>query len=133
MNDILHSIYGEYLGVDKDGNLVCGNLARSVPDKGTVSSGTVTFSASIPKQKLTVGGNLTIAYSSWPAAYGEVEIQLVNGGAHTVTWPTINWVVGDGTTSTTFADMNVTLASSGTNHVMVWTWNGGTTLFGRAS
>ena|ERR1035437_4110545 len=105
-------------------------------DLGTVTSGTATANVALSsEQKLTVGGNLTIAFSNWPSSgtYGEVEIELVNGGAHTITWPTINWRLGDGSSSTTFTDMNVTLQSSGTNFLMMWSTNGGTTLYGRAS
>jgi hypothetical protein len=110
-------------------------IKKPQTDKGTVTSGTSTFDASVAaEQRLQVGGNLTIAYSNWPASgtYGEVEIQLVNGSAFTITWPTVHWMVGDGTNSTTFSAMGVTLAASGTNWVAVWTTDGGTTLYGRA-
>lgn len=114
------------------------NVMGGVPqlDKGTITSGTVTFNLSTggTKQKLTVGGALTVAFSGWPASgrYGEIEIDLVDGSAFTVTWPTVNWFVGDGTKSTTFAAMGVTLETSGHNSVMVWTYDGGTTLYGTA-
>lgn len=104
-------------------------------DKGSIGTGTVTFDVSVAsKQKLTVTGSLAIAFSNWPSSgtYGEVEIQLVNGGAGTVTWPTTSWLVGDGTTSTTFSSMGVTLSASGTNTVIVWSTDGGTTLYGKA-
>lgn len=104
-------------------------------NKGTIGTGTVTFDASVAtKQKLTVSGALTIAFSNWPASgtYGEVEIQLVNGSTN-VTWPTVNWYVGDGTTSTTFSAMGVTLSAAGTNVVIVWSTDGGTTLYGKAA
>ena len=104
-------------------------------DKGGVGSGTVTFDASASqKQKLTVGGALTVAFSNWPASgiYGEVEIELVNGGSN-VTWPTVNWLKGDGSSSTTFSDLGVTLQSSGANFVVVWSTDGGTTLRGCAA
>lgn len=103
-------------------------------DKGTVTSGTVTFNASKwQKYKLTVGGNLTIAFSSWLAnGYNEVQIQLVNGGSATLTWPSINWMKGDGTSSTSFASLGVTLQASGTNFVTVWSPDAGATLFGTA-
>jgi hypothetical protein len=105
-------------------------------DKGSVSGGTVNFDlVDSSKQKLTVGGNLTVAYSSWPKSgtYGEIEVELVNGGAHTITWPTVNWVKGDGTRSTTFSSMGVTLNSTGTNFVVVWTNDGGATVYGSAA
>ena len=95
----------------------------------------MTFDVSVSsKQKLTVGGALTVAFSGWPASgnYGEVEVQLVNGGVN-VTWPTIRWLLGDGTTSTTFANMGVTLSGAGSNWVVIWSTDGGTTLYGKAA
>jgi hypothetical protein len=104
--------------------------------KGSVGTGTVTFDVSAAnKQSLTVTGSLTVAYSNWPASgtYGEVEVQLTNGGSATITWPTVSWLKGDGTNSTTFSTMGVTLYTSGVNFVIVWSTDGGTTLYGRAA
>ncbi len=103
-------------------------------DKGTVSTGTVTFSfADGNVQRLQVGGALTIALSNPPASgfYGEMVIELVNGASATITWPTINWIKSDGTTTTTFASNGVTLQTSGTDWVFVWTRDAGTTYYGK--
>ena len=115
--------------------LISINALRLQTDKGTVSSGTTTLGADIAKQKITAGGDFTIAFDTWPASgdYAEVEIELVNGGAHTITWPTVNWLAGDGTYSTTFSSMGVTLQTTGTNWIVIWSTDGGTTLWGRAS
>lgn len=105
-------------------------------DKGTVSSGTVTFNIEGGNyQKLTVGGNLTLAFSNW-AASGEhcaILLFLTNAGAHTITWPSINWLKADGTgdTDTSFSNTGYTLHSSGVDFVLVWTEDGGTTLYGK--
>lgn len=107
----------------------------AVSDKGTVTSGTVTFNwTNGEKQKLTVGGALTVAFTGWPSSgrYGEIEVQLVNGGAFTVTWPSVKWMLSDGGSSTTFADMNVSLSAAGTNFILVWSTDGGANLYGRA-
>lgn len=107
----------------------------TIVDKGTVGTGTVTFDVSVSsKQKLTVSGALNVAFSNWPAtgAYAQVELELVNAGTN-ITWPTVNWMKGDGTSSTTFSSMGVTLQASGTNFVIVWTIDGGTTLYGIAT
>lgn len=103
-----------------------------ITDKGTVSSGTVTFNyANGRRQKLTVGGSLTIALSGGVAGeFQEMFVQIVNGGSATITWPTVTWMVGDGSTSATFSSMGVTLQSSGSNWVYFWT--DGTTNFGKA-
>ena len=105
-------------------------------DRGNSGTATITLDVSVAtKQKLTITGTTTIAYSNWPASgtYGEIELMLVNGASSTVTWPTVSWLKGDGTNSTTFSTMGVTLYSSGTNFVIVWSTDGGTTLYGRAA
>lgn len=111
-----------------------GGVGFNVTDAGTVSSGTVTFDASATTaHKLTVGGTLTLAFTGFPTGdYGAVAILLVNGGSATLTWPTINWIKSDRTTSNNFNDQNVTLKSSGENQVYVWSFDGGTTLYGVA-
>lgn len=124
--------------IDMAGNALTVDAVYSdQTDKGTQSTGgaTVTFDISAASsQKLTIAANTTVAFSNWPASGTEsgVEIELVNGGSAAITWPTINWYVGDGATSTTFADTGVTLASSGTNVLTVWSSDGGTTLYGVA-
>lgn len=110
-------------------------VSISETDKGTINSGVVTFDVSVSSvQKLTVGGALTVAFINWPVSgrYGEIEIELINGGTN-VTWPAINWLKGDGTNSTTFSSMGVTLNGSGTNWVIVWSTTGGSVLWGRAA
>lgn len=105
-------------------------------DKGSVGTGTVTFDVSAAvRQKLTVTGSLEIAFSNWATTGNESEIklQIVNGRAGTITWPSVNWLIGNGASSTTFSDMGVTLAISGSNFVWIWTSDGGTTLYGTAA
>lgn len=116
-----------------DGSQLFGaGVSFGVTDKGSVSSGTVTFALSNgPRQKLTVGGDLTIAISDKPSGRWDLEIELVNGGSATLTLPTTSWLLGDGTVSTTFADMGVTLASSGVNTLLFW-GSGSGTVYGRA-
>lgn len=118
--------------LDFDGNdaLNVGGVTNALIDKGEVGTGTVTFDVSAAaKQKLTVTGALTIAFSNWPASgtYAECEVILVNGGVN-VTLPAADFVVGDGTTSATFADTGVTLASSGTNRLLFSTIDAGANL-----
>jgi hypothetical protein len=105
-----------------------------VVDKGNQSAGTQTFDVSQgPKHKLQLSGNLTIAFSNWPASgtYGEIEIRLINAGTH-ITWPTINWALGNGGFSTTFTDMGVTFLNAGSNFALIWSDDGGATLYGSA-
>lgn len=136
-------VAGDGIVIEKTGITYTFSLApevaptpgEGVVDKGTVTSGIVTFNWSdSTKQKLTVGGALTVAFTGWPASgrHGEMEIELVNGGAFAVTWPTVHWVFGDGTNSVVFGDMSVALQAADSNWVIIWTRNGGTTLWGKA-
>ncbi|WP_431861340.1 hypothetical protein [Azospirillum sp.] len=97
-------------------------------DKGTVSSGTVTFDVSASNwQRLQVGGSLTIALSNWPSSVGaSLLLEIVNGGAGTITWPTISFVKSDGTTQ---ASPTRSLQSSGTDFIQLW--RNGTTVYGK--
>lgn len=78
-------------------------------------------------------GAQTLSITLWPPSgnLGELLIQGVNLGAATITWPTINWIKSDGTTTTTFSSNGVTLQSSGTDWIFLWTRDGGTTIYGK--
>lgn len=78
-------------------------------------------------------GAQTLSISNWPPSgnLGELLIEGVNLGAATITWPTINWVTSNGTTTTTFSQNGVTLQTSGTDWVFLWTRDAGTTIYGK--
>jgi hypothetical protein len=101
-------------------------------DKGSLSSSTTITVADDTKQKFTVTGafTLTITFGAASGHYQEVELEVVNGAAYVITWPTINWYKSDGTTSTTIGDLTAQLQASGTNVAIVWTRDGGTTKYG---
>lgn len=109
-------------------------------DKGTVASGTVTFDLSAGTvQRLQVGGALTITASNW-AASGKrqyLSMVIVNGGSAVITiTPTINWVKPDGTTTTSISTYMTAigrtgLQASGTDQIVWWTDDAGTTIYGK--
>lgn len=78
-------------------------------------------------------GAQTLSITNWPpsGAMGELLVQGINLGAATITWPTINWIKSDGTTTTTFSSNGVTLQASGTDWFILWTRDGGTTIYGK--
>lgn len=78
-------------------------------------------------------GAQTLSITNWPPTgnLGELLIEGVNLGAATITWPTINWIKFDGTTTTAFSGNGVTLQASGTDWILLWTRNGGTTIYGK--
>lgn len=107
--------------------------ARAVVAKGNSGTSTQTFVvATSPTQTVTATGNHTWAFT-WPSGYSEIAVLATNMGAYTVTLPTVQWLKGDGTKSTTFSDMGVTLQSSGVNTIILWSFDGGTTVYGRAA
>lgn len=84
-------------------------------------------------QRWAPTGTVSLTISNWPASgvLGELLIEGINLGAATITWPTVNWIKSDGTTTTTFASNGVTLQSTGTDWVFLWTRDGGTTVYGK--
>lgn len=103
-------------------------------DKGNSGTTTQTIDYSAGQnQRIAVTGAHTIATSNWPAAgkLGTLLLELVNGAAFTVTWPTIYWVKADGSFTTTFASNGVTLQTAGTDYILLWTRDGGTTIRGK--
>lgn len=121
-------------GSDTSGKLAQSYLSGAIVAKGNSGTSTQTFVvADSPFQTVTATGNHTWAVT-WPASgYAEIEIKGTNLGAYTITFPTVNWIIGDGTTSTTFSNMGVTLQASGVNTIILWSYDGGTTVYGKAA
>ena len=84
-------------------------------------------------QRWAPSGTVSLTLSNWPPSgnLGELLIEGINLGAATITWPTINWITSTGATTTTFASNGVTLQTSGTDWVFLWTRDGGTTIYGK--
>lgn len=103
-------------------------------DDGTISGGTWAIDYNNgPVIKSTAGAAITsITMSNWPASgtAGHLRLMLVNFGAYTITFPAAwKWVKSDLTTTTTFADLSLTLPSSGTAIVDLFSDDGGTTIY----
>jgi hypothetical protein len=84
-------------------------------------------------QRWAPTGTVTLSITNWPPTgnLGELLIKGINLGAATITWPTVNWIKSDGTTTTTFSSNGVTLQTSGTDWVILWTHDAGTTIYGK--
>lgn len=86
---------------------------------------------------LTVSAICNIGLGGWPVINNKVcriRLEVINGGAFAVTWTntTINWVKPNGTISQNFADLGLTLNTSGPNFFEFWSKDGGNTIYGRA-
>ena len=109
-----------------------GNQRRYL-DKGTVS-GAVAIDFNLGQhQRLQVGGAVNLSVTNWPAntISGMMMLEVVNGGAFTITWPTVNWVLSDGTFTQVFSSNGSPLQAAGIDFVMLWTRDGGNTVYGK--
>ena len=114
--------------------------AMTTVAKGNSGTTTQTYDYSAGTlQTSTATGNHSIAFSNWPSSgkLGVLQIILTNGGAYTITWPTINWIKPDGTTTTSITTYlsalsgRTALQSSGTDQFLFWTVDAGTTVYGK--
>lgn len=115
--------------------------AYKVVDKGSISNATVTFdyTGGSVQTWTSTGSTVTIATSNWPPT-GHTGVLLLigtNAGAYTLTMPTVSWIKPDGTTTTTFATYlaantgRTALQSSGTDQILLWSRDAGTTIYGK--
>jgi hypothetical protein len=97
-------------------------------DHGTVVSGTVTLdrgSTNVAVHRVVVGANITISTDGWPATgtYGELLVEQANGGAYTVAFAdTITWLTVDSSVPE--------FQASGTDFYVLFSHDGGTTIYG---
>lgn len=89
--------------------------------------------AAAESQKLTITGNCAISTANWPTGRtGYLMLKLVNGGAYTLTWSGTTWIKSDGTQTTNFSLSGITLQSAGTDFILFWSDDGGTTVYAKA-
>jgi hypothetical protein len=104
-------------------------------DKGASGASTQTIDYSAGShQKLTITGLVTMnAVTNWPPTgnTGEVLLELVNGAAFLISWTmagtTQKWWKSDGTSVSTIGASGVTLQASGTDWILMWSTDAGTT------
>ncbi|WP_022851463.1 hypothetical protein [Limisalsivibrio acetivorans] len=101
-------------------------------NKGTVSSGTVTFDYSEGRgQAVTIAGSVSFDFTGFVAGKAQgIVIRVENGGSSVITFPLVHWRKSDGTSTTNFSEAGVILQSVGTNFLIVWSDDGGATLHG---
>lgn len=133
------------LGVVSSGNttvvgvLTYGSATAPVVALGTIAaSGTAALNFSSGAVfTLTQAGAATYNFTNLPTGYWEMSVIVTNAGLGSITFQnggsatTVNWVKGDGTSSTTFSTLGVTLQSAGTNHFVFW--GVGNTIYGKAA
>ena len=104
-------------------------------DKGNSSTTAQTIDYTVAShQKLTVTGAFVMnAVTNWPPTgnTGELLLELVNGASSAITWTmsgtTQKWWKSDGTSVSTYAASGYTFAASGTDWLLLWSTDAGTT------
>ena len=92
-------------------------------DKSSPPGAITFFFASASYQFANITGDMTVSFTGFPTSgtAGYLTLELVNGGAHTITWPaSVKW---DG-------DAAPTLRSAGVDVLVFLTRDGGTTIRG---
>lgn len=97
--------------------------------KGNSGTATQTFVVADGEvQSVTVTGAHAWAIT-WPAGHSELLVIATNPGLYAITLPAgVKFILGDGSTSTTFSDMGVTLQTAGKNRFSFTSDDGGATV-----
>ena len=102
--------------------------------KGNSGGGTKTFNyLDGGVQTITNTAVHTWGFANWPpgGTYAELMVVCTNAGAFQISFPAVRWLKGDGGFSTVFADLGISLQTSGVNWFMFMTMDGGATVYGR--
>lgn len=111
------------------------DCALAFLDKGNsgVAAQTCDYTAG-SHQKLTVTGAFVMnAVTNWPPTgnTGELLLELVNGASSAITWTmagtTQKWWKADGTSVSSIGSSGVTLQAAGTDWILMWSTDAGTT------
>lgn len=124
-------------------NGIATGIQLTFLDLGTRASGAgvsmVVTAANVQAATFT-GGTITWAMSGWPSAtYVECQMELINAGLTTHTFPAaVRWVNPDGTTTTSFATYiglqrsgATNFQTAGTDFVCFWSRDGGATIYAK--
>lgn len=114
-------------------NIRWQGTAEVVQDIGDVNGSAVINPMSGGVAAITVTGDVAISVTGWPESgvFGELLIEMTNGGLYTVTWPTVHWIMQDGATTTDPETAGWTLRAAGVDFVYLWTRDGGATIYGK--
>lgn len=104
-----------------------GNYALLTGDSGTISGGAWAMDYTDgPVIRATAGADISsITITNWPETTGQLRLIAVNFGLHTITFPDDwKWIKSDLSTTTTFADLNITLPEDGITIIDLFRENG---------
>ncbi len=83
-------------------------------------------------QRWAPTGSVALTVSNWPpsGAMGELLIEGINLVGATINWGSINWIKLDGTTTSAFSELGITLTAT-RDWILLWSLDGGTTVYGK--
>lgn len=108
------------------------DCAYALDNDGNISGGTWAIDyANGPVIKATATAAITsITMSNWPASGTAGHLRLMlSAGAYSITFPAWKWIKSDLTTTTTFADLGLTLPSANPAIIDLFSDDGGTTMY----
>lgn len=109
------------------------NIETSVFSLGTVDEGVLLLNrANGIVQTLTLAGPVAFELEGFISGYSEFVLELTNGGSATITWPaSVNWVTSSGAITNSFSVYGIQLQTTGTDFIIFWSLDGGTTIYGK--
>lgn len=121
-----------------------GGQFNTVVDKGSVAFGVVDFNLTEGNvQRVQVSGPIQIKLSGFPpnGIFGDLLVELVNGGSYTVSMPLVDWVKpSNGEAANSFTEYlldigreNGVLKSVGSDFLYFKTTTGGIKVYGKVS
>ncbi len=123
--------------VDAKGNIFKNMVLQFTSEKvqilGSVSGSKTVNIANGNVALMTISDNLTLSVTGWPASghHGELLLEITNAGAHAITWPTVNWIMDDGSTTTNISNLHASFRTTGVDFVFLWTRDAGETVYGK--
>lgn len=120
---------------DKDGTVVLdtsvGEAGLKYFDSGTTN--TLDYRNGNVQRWAPASGAKALSITNWPVSgrFGVIQVEGINLAAGAIpTWPSGTvFVKPDDTEVATFAELGIALKTSGTDRVLLWTKNGGTTVY----
>lgn len=127
---------GKFIGTDGTAASWASIDLRGAPTTNKGNSGTtaqVIDYAAGEGQTLTITGACAISTTGWPSnRLAGILLHLVNGGSATLTTSGITWIKSDGSETTTFSASGITLKTSGTDRIVLYSMGTGT-VYGKAA
>ncbi len=116
---------------------VLRDTSEKVQDVGSVSGAVALDVATGNVFLVQPSSDIALSFTNWvnDDRYEDAMLWITNAGAVNITFPEINWILNDGSFTTTFVDMltdmGTTLQATGIDFIFVWKVDNTPTLYGK--